>query len=102
MLLHLAACEDCAKNSTGENSVELTAKNGETARVELDPKTGLPDKLWYDGNTVNEYSAWTDAGGMRAPSHWTVTRDGTKFAEANVLGYQINTGLTDQELSKRP
>jgi len=102
VLLHLAVCSDCAINATGENSVELTGKNGETARVEIDPRTGLPLKLWFDGSTVNEYSAWTDANGLRTPSHWTVTRDGTKFAESNVLGYQINSGLTDQELSKRP
>jgi zinc protease len=100
--LRLAVCDGCTANAVGENTVELTSKNGETARLDIDPQTGLPVKVTYDGNTVNEYSAWLEADGLQAPSHWTVTRDGTKFAEANVSSYKINTGITDQELSKKP
>ena len=29
-------------NAMGQNVVELAGKNGETARIEIDPKTSLP------------------------------------------------------------
>ena len=102
LLFHLAVCDACAVNAVGDNEIELAGKNGETARIEIDPKTGLPSKVSYDDNTQNEYSAWQDTDGIRVPSHWTVTRDGQKFAEIAVHEYQLNRGLTDQELSRKP
>ena len=102
MLFRLAICEGCAVNAVGENTVELTGKNGEAARLEIDDKTGLPLKVVYDDNTVNEYSNWKETDGLQAPSHWTVTRQGTKFAESNVQSYKINSGITEQELSRKP
>jgi len=102
VLFHLAVCDACTVSAVGNDTVELAGKNGEAARLVIDPASGLPAKLYYDGNTETAYSDWQETGGVRAPSHWTVMRDGQKFAEIQVHGYQLNSGLTDQELSRKP
>ncbi len=102
LLFHLAVCDGCTVNAVGDHEIELAGKNGATARIEIDPKTSLPSKVSYDDHTENVYSGWRETDGIQVPSHWTVTRDGQKFAEITVQGYQLNTGLTDQELSRKP
>jgi zinc protease len=101
LLFRLALCTGCVVNGTGENTVELTGANGETARLEIDPKTGLPAKLLYEDNTENVYSEWRETGAVQCPTHWTVMRGGQKFAEISVQDYVLNGGLTDQDLSKK-
>ena len=102
VLLHLAVCEDCIATAVADNTVELTGKTGESARLELDPATGLPAKVFYDGDLENHYSAWQEIAGLQAPARWTIMRAGQKSAEFDAHNYRVNSGLTDRDLSRKP
>ena len=102
VLFQLAVCDGCTVNAAEDNTIELAGKTGEMVRLVIDPASGLPAKLIYDNNTETVYSDWQQMAGLRAPTHWTVMRDGQKFADIQVHGYRLNQGLTDQELSRKP
>ena len=94
----------------GEGVLEIADKSGESARLQVDEKTGLPLKVMYQGaamggppQPVEEvYSDWREVGGVRVPYKWTIVQGGKKFGDVTVQEYKINSGLTDQELSKKP
>ncbi|HYL75348.1 MAG TPA: insulinase family protein [Bryobacteraceae bacterium] len=91
----------------GPGAVEISSKDGESARLEVDEKTGLPLKITYpqeggQGTVVQEYSDWRDVGGMKMPFHWEITQGGKKFATVTVDDYKVNSGLTPEVLGKKP
>jgi hypothetical protein len=91
----------------GNGAVEISSKDGESARLEVDEKTGVPLKISYpqeggSGTVVQEYSDWRDVGGMRLPFHWVITQGGKKFATVTVDDYKVNSGLTPDALGKKP
>ena len=91
----------------GPGAVEISSKEGESARLEVDEKTGLPLKISYpqeggQGTVVQEYSDWRDVGGMKMPFHWEITQAGKKFATVTVDDYKVNSGLTPEVLGKKP
>ena len=97
-------------NYAGDGVLEISDKSGESAHLEIDEKTGVPSKITYQGaamggppQQVEEiYSDWRDVGGVRVPYKWTIVQGGKKFGDVTVQEYKINSGLTDQELSKKP
>ncbi len=100
---------DRTVNATGPSTIEISDKSGEQVRVELDPATGLPATLTYQGTgmggpaAVEEtYSDWRDVGGLKAPFAIAITQNGKKFATAAIGDYKINSGLTVEQLSKKP
>src|SRR5258708_473090 len=84
----------------GDNILEFS--DGQNiARLSLDPETGLPAKLRYE--TVEEtFSGWRDVNGIKAPFERSVTQGGAKFADVHVRDFKFNTGVTPEQLSKRP
>lgn len=89
--------------------LEISSKDGESVRVSVDAKTGLPEKIAYQqsaaegGSAVEEvFSDWRDVNGIRLPFQWTVMQGGKKFASVTVQDYKINSGLTPEVLGKRP
>lgn len=94
----------------GDGMLEIADKSGESARLQVDEKTGLPLKVMYLGaamggppQEVEEvFSDWRDVGGIKMPFKWTILQGGKKFGDVTVQEYKINSGLTDQELSKKP
>ena len=96
-------------NGLDDRTVEIE-EGGQSLKVEFDPQTGLPRKLSYDAGgpagspqTVEEeYSDFRDVNGVKAPFRLDILVGGNKYASVTVTDYKINTGLTPEELSKRP
>ncbi len=100
---------DRTVNAVDGHTLEISNKDGESVRVELDPSTGLPAKVLYDGmgmggpaKVEETYSNWKDVDGLKAPFAIEITQNGKKFADATITGYKINSGLTVEQLSKKP
>lgn len=100
---------DRTVNYAGDGVIEISSKNGESVRLQLDENTGVPLKLAYQeagaaGPSSIEltYSDWRETGGLRLPFGWIVMQGGKKFAEVKIQDYKINSGLTQEALSKKP
>jgi zinc protease len=92
-------------NYVGEGTIEISAKDGESVRLEVDEKTGLPSKIVYQGGqgpVEQTYSDWREVNGIRLPFAWTIMQGGKKFASVTVAEYKVNSGLTQEEISKKP
>ena len=95
--------------SAGEDTIELAGAHGETARLTVDPATGLPAKLAYQGSGMGgpvqveeTFADWRDVSGIKVPFERTVVQAGRKFAVVHIREYKINTGATEEQLSKKP
>jgi hypothetical protein len=96
---------DRTVNYVGEGVIEISAKDSESVRLEVDEKTGLPSKIVYQGGqgpVEQTYSDWRDVDGIRLPFAWTIMQGGKKFASVTVADYKVNSGLTKEEISKKP
>jgi len=84
--------------------VEISDKNGNAARLTLDESSGLPLKASYEssqGKVEEGWSDWRDVAGMKAPFKISVTQNNKKFADVTVEDIKVNTGATEEQLSKR-
>jgi zinc protease len=96
---------DRTVNYVGEGVIEISAKDGESVRLEVDEKTGLPSKIIYQGGqgpVEQTYSDWREVNGIRLPFAWSIVQGGKKFASVTVAEYKVNSGLTQEEISKKP
>lgn len=100
---------DRTVSSSGDNSLEISDKNGNQVGIELDPSSGLPAKLTYPSASMNgptmvieEFSDWRDVAGVKMPFKASITQGGKKFADVLVQDYKINSGLRAEDLSKKP
>lgn len=94
-------------NYVGEGTLDISSKDGDTVRLEVDAKTGLPAKTSYQGEggqgTVSQvFADWRDVDGMKLPFEWTTMQGDRKFATVKIDNYKINSGLTSEVLSKKP
>ena len=48
------------------------------------------------------YSDWRAVSGLSLPHAFVIEQGGHKFADAKVKSWKINTGLTAEELNKKP
>jgi hypothetical protein len=91
-------------NAVGPNSVEISG-GGQVARLEFD-LSGLPVKLIYteagQPETTETYSDFRDASGVKLPFKTSVQQGGQPAGAATVSTYTLNTGLTAEEIGKRP
>jgi zinc protease len=91
-------------NYAGAGLLDISDKSGNTARLVVDDNTGLPLKLSYAGpqGVIEEtFSDFRDVAGIKIPFKISITQAGRKFAEASILDFKVNTGVTAAELSKR-
>jgi zinc protease len=96
---------DRTVNYPGDGAIEISVKDGESVRLEVDEKTGLPSKIIYQGSqgpVEQTYSDWREVNGIRLPFAWTIMQGGKKFASVTVADYKVNSGLTKEEISKKP
>ena len=100
---------DRTVNQAGDGVLDISSKDGESVRITVDEKTGLPAKLAYQqspaegGTAVEEiFSDWRDVDGLHLPFQWTVMQGGKKFAALTVQDYKINSGLTTETLGQKP
>jgi zinc protease len=97
---------DRTVNYVGEGTIEISSKDGESVRMEVDAKTGFPSKIIYQGSqqgpVEQSYSDWREVNGIRLPFQWVIMQGGKKFASVTVADYKVNSGLTKEEISKKP
>jgi hypothetical protein len=89
----------------GDGALEISAKDGESVRLEVDEKSGLPLKVGFSegGSRVEQiFGEWREVGGIKLPYQWTVMQGGKKFAVVTIEDYKINSGLTQEALGKKP
>jgi zinc protease len=91
-------------NAVGENAVQISSADGISVKVEFDPATGLPARETYQetGEVVEGYSDWRETAGIKMPFKGSLQQDGKKVGDVTVAGYQFNTGLKADDLSKKP
>lgn len=89
--------------------IEISNAQGESARLEIDEKTGLPVNVSYETmgragpvQVEEAFSDWREVNGIKLPFAMSITQAGKKFADAHVTEYKINSGLTAEALSKKP
>ena len=106
----LAKPSDPGRTITDEanGAIRIADKSGNTLLLTIDPATGLPLSENYSeagsaGQDVTEtYADWQETNGVKLPRKITITQNGKHFADIKVTGVEIDTGLTAEQLSKRP
>ena len=92
--------------AAGDQSMEISAKDGESVTIELDPSTGIPSKETYQqagGASIEEtFSDWRDVEGLKMPFKMTLLQNGKPAGELTVTKYELNTGLKVEDLSQKP
>jgi predicted Zn-dependent peptidase len=89
-------------------AIRIADKSGNTLVLTVDPATGLPLSENYSeagstGQDVTEtYADWQDTNGVKLPRKITITQNGKHFADIKVTGVEIDSGLTTEQLSKKP
>ena len=97
-------------NAIEENTVQVTDSTGQLSTVEFDAKTHLPVRVSYDTQQAggapiyseDVYDDFRDVGGILIPFKLTINQGGRRFADMVVKDYKINTGLSPQEMGRRP
>jgi zinc protease len=93
-------------NYAGEGTLEISSKDGESVRLEVDEKTGMPAKTSYQegaqGTVSQIFADWRDVNGIRLPFELTTMQGDKKFATVKIDNYKINSGVTPEVLSKKP
>jgi hypothetical protein len=95
--------------ATADNTVEISDKSGNSVRLEFDASTGLPSKAHYSqvgmaGPTAmtDTFSDFRSVSGVMVPHKITIQQNGQKFADVTMKESRINSGLTVEQLSKKP
>ena len=93
-----------------DHTIEIAASDGQSVRIEIDSSTGLPTRESYQApgiggaptEVAQTFSDWRDTGGFKMPFKSQMEQGGKKIADVTVSEYKFNTGLTPQEIGKRP
>lgn len=97
---------DRTVNYVGDGALEISSKDGDRVRLEVDEKTGMPAKSSYQessqGSVSQIFADWREVDGIRLPFEWTTMQNDKKFATVKIDSYKINSGLTAEVLSKKP
>ena len=97
-------------NAISDTELEITAGDGQTVRLTVDPKTGLPATVTYQSvalagapaKITETLSDWREVDGIKLPFKSVSTRDGAPYAELTVKEMTLNPGLTAEQLSAKP
>ena len=97
-------------NLVEDHTLEITGPAGESVRMVVNPKNNLPDRVVYrtvhvagpPADVEDRFARFQEVSGIQVPFQVTIVQGGRKFAEVTVRDYKINTGLTVEELSKKP
>lgn len=101
---------DRTVSSPDEGVVEIRDPEGNSVKLVIDEKTGLPAKEVYQsvqpmggpGAMEEVFEDFGPAGGVKAPKKVIVNQNGKKFAEIAIEEYKINTGIKPEEIGKQP
>lgn len=92
-------------NLVAPDTVEITDKQGNWARLTLDARTGLPAKQGYrqGANDLEEvFADWKTVEGLQLAHRVTILQGGKKAGELVLSEIKLNTGLKAEELSQKP
>lgn len=91
--------------NSSDGALVVSDKGGQSASVKLDGATGLPAEATYrlGPDEVKEtYSDWKDVDGIKLPFRTTIFQGGKKAAELTVKEWKLNTGITAEEVGRKP
>lgn len=93
----------------GEGMVEIADKSGNRVKVKFDEATGLPSSELYTQRGAGgshqieeQLSDYREVDGIRMPFKVTILQGGQPFGQGVVEQVKLNSGLTAEELSKKP
>jgi zinc protease len=97
-------------NALDDNTIEIADAAGQTARLEFDAETRLPQRALYEvaragGPPIPVEEAWSDfqeIAGVKVPYRIAVMQGGRKYAEVTVTDFKVNSGIQLEEIQKRP
>jgi zinc protease len=97
-------------NALDDNTIEIADAAGQTARLEFDPETFLPQRLLYEiaragGPSIPAEEDWADfreVAGVKVPHRITIIQSGRKYAEMRMADFKVNSGIKLEEIQKRP
>jgi zinc protease len=97
-------------NMVDQDLVEITDTNGQLARIEFDPQTGLPARVTYDVPQAggaplfseDVFSDFREVNGIKFPFKTVINQGGKKFADVLVTNVKLNSGLRQVDLALRP
>jgi zinc protease len=97
-------------NMVDQDLVEITDTNGQLARIEFDPQSGLPARVTYDvpqagGAPIfseDVFSDFREVNGIKIPFKTVINQGGKRFADVLVTNVKLNSGLRQVELALRP
>jgi hypothetical protein len=100
---------DRTVNAISDDTVEITDKQGNEARVQFTPD-GLPAKVMYQlaamqGSPAaieNDFEDIKEVDGIKLPFKISISQNGRKAAQMTVQEYKLNQGLTSADIDKRP
>jgi hypothetical protein len=96
--------------AVGDNAIEITAKDGNSLRLFLDEKTGLPVKESFKQAQPGGPPAFVEqtlddfreVSGIKIPYKSSMMQNGKRVAESATTDYKLNPGLKLEEIRKRP
>jgi zinc protease len=97
-------------NALDDNTIEIADTAGQTARLEFDAETRLPQRVLYEtaragGPPIPVEEAWSDfqeIAGVKVPRRITIMQGGQKYAEMKVTDLKVNSGIQLEVIQKRP
>jgi zinc protease len=109
-LLLSSQVESRTVSAMDTDTIEISDRDGNVARLTLDATTHLPVRLSYDAvsvagapPTVQEtFADFHDVGGIKIPFKISMTSGGKPYGQLTVSDYRINTGLKLEDLQKKP
>jgi zinc protease len=97
-------------NAVDGTTIQISDAAGMECKVEFDSQSGLPRRVTYDTAqaigaplyTEDIFEDFREVEGIKLPFKITINQGGRKFADVSVKEYQLNSGLKQVELSRRP
>ena len=95
----------------GAGLVQITSSENYVVEMAFDFDTGLPERLRFleqrptDGAPIRveeQFSDFRDVSGVLMPHRIAVKQNGREFAEFILQQMRFNTGLTEEEIGRRP
>jgi hypothetical protein len=98
-------------NLAADGALDISDGQGDTVRLFIDQKTGLPAKVEYTTpsmggappGTIDEtFEGFEEVDGIKVPNVIDIAQNGSKYARIVVQSLKLNTGLKPEDLSKKP